>query len=79
MLLDETLLELDAMRVEVQDFFDDEKLSAKRIIEIETNILPARVLTYQYYGSSELAPQIIGLNSDINVSFYEGTKEILTV
>lgn len=62
----------------VQEFFNKEKLNTRRIIGIRTNIIPSAVLAYQYYGSTELASNLAGLNTDLNTSFLEGTLEIIT-
>ena len=66
------------LRTETQKFFDAQRVSIRQIITVETNIIPARVLAFQYYGSSELGADIAGLNNDPNVSFLEGSTRILT-
>jgi prophage DNA circulation protein len=73
----ETISALQEMRAATQSFFDDAKLTASKTIEVFTEEMPARVMTYQYYGSSDLAEEIIGLNDDPNVSFYKGDVKIL--
>ena len=75
----EVIAAVTEMRVVVQQFFDEQKLTAKQIITIDTNVMPARVLSYQYYGESESADQIIDLNGITDVSFVEGPVEIVTV
>ncbi len=67
------------MRVIVQQFFDEQKTTAKQIIEVNTYTIPARVLSFQYYAESESADDIIALNGITDVSFVDGTVEILTV
>lgn len=67
------------MRVIVQQFFDEQKITAKQIIEVNTYTIPARVLSFQYYAESESAEDIIALNGITDVSFVDGTVEILTV
>lgn len=69
---------LTDMRIVVQDFFDAQRLSAKQIISVYTNITSARLLSYQYYEESESAVDIIALNSIFDVSFVEGDVNILT-
>lgn len=66
------------MRVIVQQFFDAQKTIAKQIIEVNVYTTPVRVLSYQYYAESESANDIIGLNNITDVSFVDGTVEILT-
>lgn len=66
------------MRVSVQAFFEEQKLTASQVIQIDTNLIPARVLAYQYYGSSEKGEQLSELNETSEPSFLEGTVNILT-
>jgi len=66
------------MRVIVQQFFDEQKTTAKQIITVNTYTIPSRVLSFQYYGESESADDIIGLNNINDVSFVDGSVEILT-
>lgn len=75
---DEAVAAVTEMRVVVQQFFDEQKLTAKQIISVDTNTIPARVLSYQYYAESESADQIIELNGITDVSFVEGSVEIVT-
>jgi prophage DNA circulation protein len=69
---------LTDMRVIVQDFFDEQKTTAKQVIEVNVHTLPARVISYQYYGESETVDEIIALNDISDVSFVDGTIEIVT-
>lgn len=69
---------LTDMRIIVQAFFDEQRLSVKQVISVHTNITSARLLSYQYYGESETAAQIVGLNGISDVSFVEGDVDILT-
>ena len=41
--------------------------------------MPARVLAFGYYGGDSLGVDIIELNDDGNVSFYEGDIKVLSV
>jgi prophage DNA circulation protein len=74
----EVIAAVTDMRVIVQQFFDEQKTTAKQITEVHVNTIPARVLSYQYYGESESADDIIGLNGITDVSFVDGDVEILT-
>lgn len=74
-----TINDLEDLRVASQKFFDDQKVSAKQIISVQTPELPARVIAYQYYGSSELGANIASLNNEINVSNLNGIIDIFTV
>jgi len=69
---------LTDMRIVVQQFFDEQRLSAKQVISVFTHITSARLLSYQYYAESESAEDIIALNGITDVSFVEGDIDILT-
>lgn len=75
---DKVIAAVTDMRVIVQQFFDEQKTIAKQIIEVNVYTTPARVLSFQYYAESETAEQIIGLNNINDVSFVDGTVEIVT-
>lgn len=77
-LTNETINSLEDLRAISQQFFDDQKVTAKQIISIQTQELPARIIAFQYYGSSELGSNIAKLNDDINVSNLAGNIDILT-
>ena len=76
---DEVISAVTDMRVVVQQFFDEQKVTLKQIIEVNVYTTPARVLSYQYYAESESADQILELNNITDVSFVDGTVEIVTV
>lgn len=78
MLNTESILALDTIRTTTQDVFDDQKLSAKRVIEVRVNVTPARLLSFQYYGDSSRGEEIAKLNKEINVSYMEGNIKVLT-
>lgn len=69
---------LTDMRVIVQAFFDEQRISAKQIISVFTSITSARLLSFQYYAETESAEDIIALNEITDVSFIEGDIRILT-
>lgn len=69
---------LDDIRATTQAFFDEQKITARRIITVTTNRTPVRLLSYQYYGDSTLGAEISKLNKDINVSYFDGDVEVLT-
>lgn len=67
------------MRVQLQAFFVQQRLNTQQIIEVNTAPFPARVIAYQYYGSSELGEEILDLNGELsNPSFLEGDIRILS-
>ena len=73
-----TINELEELRTITQSLFDEQKLNARRIINVNTQRLPARVISFQYYGNSDQGADIGQLNADINVSSLSGNIEILT-
>lgn len=75
----ETIDFLEDQRTITQQFFDEQKLNAQQVITVNTQKLPARVIAYQYYKSSENGERIANLNDEINVSYMSGDIEIFTV
>ena len=73
-----TINSLEDLRAVTQQFFDDQKVTAKQIITVQTQELPARIIAFQYYGSSEIGSNIAALNGEINVSNLKGNIDILT-
>ena len=72
-----TINSLEDLRAVSQAFFDDQKVTAKQIINVQTQELPARIIAFQYYGNSEIGANIAALNSEINVSYLVGNIDIL--
>lgn len=66
------------MRVTVLDVLDQARVNASQIVTVETLPTTARLLAFSYYGSDELAQDIVDLNDIADVSFIEGELEILT-
>lgn len=66
------------LRVNVQIFFEEQKLTAQQVITVETNLIPARVLAYQYYGNSEKGEQLAELNESAAPSFLDGNVKVFT-
>ena len=73
-----TLDAITQTRIEVQQFFDEQQLSASQIVDTKTVVLPARVIAYQYYGSANLGFNVAALNNDLNVSFIQGDIQVFT-
>ena len=69
---------LTDLRLNVQQFFETEKLTAQQIVTVNTKLTSARLLAYSYYGSSELGSQISELNESQEPTFIEGATQILT-
>ena len=74
-----TMSDLEELRVTSQTFFDEQKVSAKQIVAVQTPVLPARLVSYQYYGNSDLGANIANINNEINVSNLDGVIDIFTV
>lgn len=70
---------LSDLRTNVQSLFDAIKLNVNQVITVKSARMPARVLAFAYYGNDELGDNIINLNDDGNVSFYEGDIKVLSV
>lgn len=78
--LDSTIEEeLTKMRIQVNTFFDDQKLTKPQIREVRTNLTSTRLLAYQYYGSSDRGDTIAELNGFQDGACIEGDVKILTV
>lgn len=73
-----TIDSLEDLRTVTQKLFDQQKLSAKQIINVQTQELPASIISYQYYGDSSQGERISLLNKEINVSNLKGNIDILT-
>ena len=74
----ETINALDILRDAAQNFLDDQKVSAARIVETEQNSRPARLISFDFYGTSERAQELIDINQDVNVSYFQGIVKVLT-
>lgn len=77
--IDEELLDdLQELRTQTREFFDEQKLTVRIIINVQTNETTTRLLAYQYYKSSELGESLAQLNSILDVSNVKGSIDILT-
>lgn len=74
----ESLNALDEIRVATQQLLNDQKLSAARVVTVNRNTRPVRLMSFDYYGSSESAQDLININDNINVSYFAGDIEVLT-
>lgn len=74
----DTLLSLQELRDEANKFFEQQKLTINDITSINIKRMPSQVLTYALYGSLDLAQEIVDLNNNPDVSFYDGTVLALT-
>lgn len=72
------LSDLTNLRTTTNKFLDAQRLSAKRIISVNTHMKPLSVIAYQYYGNTNNAALLVELNPDQQVSFAEGAIDVVT-
>ncbi len=70
--------QLTDLRASVREFFDIQQLQVRQLATVNTNLTSARLLSFQYYGDSNQADQLIELNAFPDVSFIEGDVQVLT-
>lgn len=70
--------ELTQQRIAVTSYLNQQRITKPRVITVRTGPTSARLLAYQYYGSSELGRTIAELNGLSDSSFLEGDARILT-
>lgn len=69
---------ISTMREDTNAYLGQLRVNLNRITTVYTPALPARVIAFQFYGSSDLGEEIANLNSDANVSFIEGQTQVIT-
>jgi len=69
---------LNDLRNNVRDFLDKQRISSKRVIDIETKRIPVQVLAYSLYGTVKDTEKLIELNNVKDVSFIDGDIQVLT-
>ena len=74
----ETKDTMKTLRDDVQQFFDDQKLTARQLINVNTSLTSTRLLSHQYYGNSDEGERIADINNTDDVTFIEGNVQILT-
>ena len=74
----ESLNALDEIRIATQELLNDQKLSAATVVTVNRNTRPVRLMSFDYYGNSEKAQELIDINDNINVSYFDGDIEVLT-
>lgn len=75
---DATKSRLIDLRTLMQRFFDDQKLTARQLITVKSNLTSCRLLSFQYYGHSGEGERIGSLNNTDDITFIEGNLTILT-
>lgn len=66
------------LRVDVQQYFENQKLVTQQVITVFTQPITARLLAYQYYGSSDQGEQLASLNDTSEPSFLSANVKVLT-
>lgn len=66
------------MRVKVLEALDLARVNASQIITVQTNPTTVRLLAFNYYGDDTQGEAIAELNGFTDVSFIEGSVEVLT-
>lgn len=69
---------LSETRIALSNFFNAQRATKPRRVQVEVHPIPARVLAFSYYGSSDLGDTIAELNGFRDAAFVEGTIEILS-
>jgi len=70
--------QISAMRENASSFFNQQRITLNRIIEVTTPELPARVISFQYYNDSSNGEDIAKINNNANVSFLSGKIKVFT-
>jgi hypothetical protein len=78
MLSQDTSNQLDKARNATQNILREQKLSAARIVTVETNTRPVSLIAFAYYGDPARAEDLIGINRNVNTPYYKGEIEVLT-
>ena len=76
-LSNESLEQLDRLRVQAQKTLDNARVTASSIITVETRLMPLSVFVYSYYGSTDNMDTIAALNNINQNAFIEGEIRIL--
>jgi|GEM_PF-1935655 len=69
---------LSDLRTNTQSLFDGIKLNVNQVITVKAAKVPARVLAFTYYGNDDFGENIVNLNENDNVSFFEGDIKVLS-
>ena len=69
---------LTDIRTSMQEFFDQQKLTAQQVITVNTNRTSSSLLAFQYYGDSSKSLDILKLNNIVDPASIEGDIKIFT-
>ncbi len=78
LLSNESLLKMDELRIQANSALSQILLNTRKIITINTRLIPLSVLVFDFYGSTELVGVISNLNAVKQNAFVEGDVRILT-
>jgi len=74
----ETSNALDDLRVQTNNLLNEQKITAARVVTIDINTQPARLLSFKLYNDSTRGAEIASLNQEINLSYMSGAVKVLT-
>lgn len=75
----ETIEQLDLLRVQSLKTLDNVRVNTRQIITVNVTRQPLSVLTYAYYGNTDLVDTLSEMNGVKRNAFVEGNIRILTV
>lgn len=73
----ETLEQLDRLRVSAQQVVGDSQIARRSLITVTVDTLPLSVLAYQYYGSTALSDTLAELNDIQQTAFVTGDVQLI--
>lgn len=73
-----TLANLNALRVVAQEYLSTQKLSTSDIAVVRRDTRPVRLLSFDYYGTSSKAKDLIDINNRVDISYFNGNIKVLT-
>lgn len=67
------------IRTQTRQFLDNERVSAFRVAEVDTQETSTTLLAYKFYGNLDNKQKLIELNGSSNAGFVKGAQRVLTV
>ncbi len=71
---EDLIFALDQLRSDARLFFNEQRLITPQIIEIDAPVLPAAVISYLVYGSTEFTEDLITLNGTNDTMIFGGNN-----
>lgn len=68
----------DALRNASRQYLTSQKLTAARVVTVNSPRQSARLLSFAYYGDSAQAADIVAINANVNTPYYAGAVKVLT-